>query len=184
MELAASLVAFVGIAGTAAKLSKSLYRTARSASSARKDIETLSMHIEAFSSVVMAAYVSLKHYSHEQARSTVVDYVEEHQVLETLRVQSEHVTQRIKKLRPQIKAIPSSISILAKAKWLFQKSEVLALYPEMESVKTNLILLLNTLRLGAIEEGIGTGEKMNELAEETAEEMYVQKTLQTGAYRS
>ena len=76
--LIASITAIVGIAGTATKLSRSLYRLAREAGSAEDEVRTLAANIAAFASVVRVAHDSLRTYCKKQLKSPALVYIKNH----------------------------------------------------------------------------------------------------------
>jgi hypothetical protein len=60
------------------------------------------------------------------------------------------VINHIGELKPRIKSLTSSISLKTKLKWLFRRTEVEALGPKMESVKTSLNLIMTIVTLETV----------------------------------
>lgn len=166
--LAASIIAIIGIAETATKVARSLLRIARKAGTARDDIQTLASSIMAFSAVIQVAHDSLKAHHQKDPKSPVLKYIAEHKVLRDLKFQSDIVEEHIENIEPQLRTICSRIDLLTRFRWWKQESEVKALGPEMESVKTNLLVLMHVIVLEVL--------RQKEPSEETNREMYAPST--------
>lgn len=144
--LVASIGGIVHIAGTAAKFSATLYRTARSAGSARKDIEEFAMDVSTFASVIRVAHDSIQDHCRNNCQLHVLQYVEEHAVLGHIEAQCGRIAEHIQALGPRMSSIQSRIDLITRFKWTFRKQEVQALHPKMECVKSSLILLMLIVR--------------------------------------
>jgi hypothetical protein len=163
LGLLGSIATIVQIAGAAIKLSNSLYQTAQEVGSAKDDIQAFAMDIEAFSSVILLAHQSIRGHCQKEHGSSVLQYIEDNGVLGQLVNQSKRVKNHIKKVRPRIRDVRSRISLISRFKWMRQRPEVKALHPEMECVKTNLMMLMHIIQLELKQE--------DEQSEETIQEM-------------
>ena len=152
LGLVASITAIVGIAGAATKLSKTLYGVARDAGSARDDIETWACTFASFSSVVQTAYMSLRDHLEARAQSLVINYIKENHVLELVMKHAKCIKRQITKVQPYVREISSSTTLFTILKWLLRKSEVEALGPKMECVKSSLTTLLQVISLEILKE--------------------------------
>lgn len=164
--IVASAWTLVSIARAATKFSKSLLRAADAAGSAGKEIETFALDIQAFASIIRIAHKSLDQYYSNEPDSPVLKYIEEEAVLDQLVAQSQRVIKNIREVRPKIKSVASSIDLMSRLRWLLQRSEVQALGPRMECVKSNLHLIMSIIILESA--------KQNEQSPETQREMSVQ----------
>jgi hypothetical protein len=152
ISFTASLVAILGIAGSATRLSTTLYSIARKAGSAGLGIERFAMDVGTFASVVQIAYGLLNEHCHTQTRlqtSLVLQHIEENEVLNQLVAQSKSVVNQIKLVRPRLKSIQSSFDFITRLKWHLRRTEIQALGLRIESVKTNLLLVISLVHLEA-----------------------------------
>lgn len=149
--LIAGITAIVGIAGAATKLSSSLYRVAQSCRVAGEDIERFAGEIDLFASTIMMAHYSLRercqNHSNSSVHSPALEYMRENAVLGQLTTQSERVVTHIRQVRPRIKSLESRIDFVTRIKWLLRKSEIQAIRPEMENVKTCIHLVIDVVHL-------------------------------------
>ena len=137
--LASGIIAIAGAADTALKMAKSMRRLSRDLGAARKDIRNFSRDIEAFSSIIGAAHYSLETHSRgPQSQSKVLVFIYERKLLDQLVDQSDRVIDHIEEIRPRIKSLKSSISFVTRLKWILRRTDMIALGPKMESVKTSL----------------------------------------------
>jgi hypothetical protein len=106
------------------------------------------MQTQLFAGVVGAAHQSLQQHNRTQgSESPVLHYVENFHVIEDVVAASQNVTDHTKRLMPQLRSLRSSIALWTRIKWVMQKSEVEAMGPKMECVKTSLILIINVISL-------------------------------------
>ena len=118
--LIGSIWAIAGIAGAAAKLSQSLYRTARQAGSAGEDIEAIATKVAAFPSLITMAHDSIRNYCQKQPQLQVLQFINDHSVVDHWVVQSELIEIHIKNIRPYIRVIRSRIDLVTRFKWILR----------------------------------------------------------------
>lgn len=166
IALAGSIIAIVQIASAARKLSQSLYTTARTAGSAKEDIEKFAMDINTFASILSITHTSIRRYCQRKSNSPTIRYIYEHEILEQLVDQATRVRRQIEVLRPPIRDLRRGrIPIANRLKWaFFNKPDVKALHPEMECVKTNLLLVMQIMNLEK--------RQQEDQSDETRQEMY------------
>jgi hypothetical protein len=149
--LAASIIAIGQAAQIALRMSRSMRHLSRKLGAVQDDIRGFARDIETFSSVISAAHFSLHcNYLPEKTPSAVFRHMEHSNVLGLLVEQSNGVINHIGELKPRIKSLTSSISLKTKLKWLFRRTEVEALGPKMESVKTSLNLIMTIVTLETV----------------------------------
>lgn len=161
LSLTASLVAILGIAGSATKLSRTLYSVARKAGPAGVGIESFAMDVSTFASVVQMAHSLLNEHCDVQTRlqpSLVLQNIEENEVLDQLVAQSKSVINHIKLVRPRLKSIQGSFDFITRLKWHLRKTEIQALGLRVESVKTNLLLVISLVHLEAVKQQVPSAE--------------------------
>jgi hypothetical protein len=151
--LTGTIIAIVQIAGAATKLSKSLYRTAHKAGSAKDDIQAFAMDIGAFASVIRVAHDALLAHCDKESNSAVLRYVRDHNVLGQLIQQSVRIRKHIEAVRPRIQDLRGRFSMINHAKWILKRDEVKALHPQMECVKTNLLVMMHVVALEVAQQG-------------------------------
>jgi hypothetical protein len=138
----ASLIAIAGAAGTAVKTSIWLYQLARAVEAANEDIEKFALDIRTFASIVQMAHDLLKRYHTTEPDSHILNYVMELKILDSLAEQSKLTKKRINGAWRQTESVQSSIKMITRIKWIFRTGEVKALYPDMESLKSSLLLMM------------------------------------------
>lgn len=170
--LIASIGAIAGMAGTAAQFSRSLYDAAKRIRSAQIDIEEFGEKIDTFASVLRLAYHSIRRNCHNNPQSDLLIYINNHDVLSQLVRGSRRVRRRIREVQPRVETLPSSIALWARMKWVYRRPEIKALHPEMESVKTNLLLLMHVVQLEILQTVVKTSAETNEIvSNDTLREM-------------
>ena len=153
--LASGIIAIACAADNALQMAKSIRRLSRDLGAAKKDIRNFSREIEAFSSIIGAAHYSLETHSRKlQSQSKVLIFIQERKVLDKLVHQSGRVIDHIDEIRPGIESLKSRISFVTRLKWIFRRTDVIALGPKMESVKTSLNLVINIVTLETLMQSI------------------------------
>jgi hypothetical protein len=146
--LAASIIAIGGAADTAWKIAKNMRRLARDLGAAREDIRKFAREIEDFSLLIGSAHLSLHNLSTKsQAQTKVLQYMHDQKLLKRIVAASNRVMDYIDKIWPRLKSLESSFGLLEKIKWVTRRSQVEALGPKMESVKSSLQLVVNIVTL-------------------------------------
>ena len=165
--LASGIIAIAGAADTAFKMAKSIRRLSRDLGAARKNIRNFSREIEAFSSIIGAAHYSLETHSRKpQSQSKVLVFIQERKLLDQLVDQSNHVINHIEEIWPRIKSLKSSVSFITRLKWILRRTDMIALGPKMESVKTSLNLVITLVTFETLMQSIKNqvGQDSTELA--------------------
>jgi hypothetical protein len=173
--LAASILAILGVADSAVEMAKRMKRLSKSLGAARKEIRSFSRDIDAFASVIGAAHYALREHSKPEAEapSKVLVFIQERKLLDQLVDQSERVIEHIEELRPSIKSLRSKISLITRFRWLMQRTDVMALGPKMESVKTSLNLVMTMVSYEAIMQVIGLQVNAQKISVAAEREGYV-----------
>jgi len=144
--LAASITAIAAAAGTACKVANTLYRLAERIRAASSEIEDFALKMSLFGFIVEAAHSALDQHS-KAFNSTVLEFMDRRQVVANLGRESQKLVRRSKALMEKIRSIQSKLDLWTRVQWLLRKSEVEALGPDMESVKTSLTIVMQTLTL-------------------------------------
>jgi uncharacterized protein YoxC len=149
--LAASIFAIGGAADTAYKIQRKIRRLARDLGAAQENILKFATEIKDFSLVVSTANLSLHEYSkRSSAENKVLQHIQQHEVLHRIVKASDCVMDHIYKLMPRLKSLESSIPLVERWKWVLRRTEVEALGPKMESVKSGLQLIVTVVTLESV----------------------------------
>jgi len=142
LSFSASLIAVIGLASAALKTSTALYRFSRGIEAASDDIEQFALDIRTFASIMQMGHSTLSLHYAKEPTSPVLNYVKELEILDLLAEQSRRTKHRIKRAWHQTKSVQSSHRLLTRLKWMSRKKEIKALYPDMESLKSSLLLVM------------------------------------------
>lgn len=146
--LAASIAGLLTTAGALFKVADSIFRLGQRIHSAQDDINKFGREITTFASAISFAHQSLDLYAKKYKQSTALQEIQTHEVLGYLDDDSYHILEAIKELKGSIPSMENSLfRFWSRIKWARQGRHVKALSPMMESVKSNLILVLCAVRL-------------------------------------
>jgi uncharacterized protein YoxC len=149
--LAASIIAIGGAADTAYRIQRKIRRLARDLGAAQENILKFATEIKDFSLVVSTANLSLHEYSKKSSvENKVLQHIQNHEVLHRIVTASDCVMDHIDRLMPRLKSLESSIPLLERWKWVLRRTEVEALGPKMESVKSSLQLIVTVVTLESV----------------------------------
>ena len=142
LSLSASLIAISGLAGAALKTSITLYEFWKSLEAASDDIEQFALDIRTFASITQMGHATLSLHYEKEPTSPILEYFKQLEILDLLAEQSRRVRKRIRLARRHTESVQSSLKLVTRLKWIYRKNEVKALYPDMESLKSTLILAM------------------------------------------
>jgi hypothetical protein len=162
--LVASVAGIAAAAAAALKASAALLEVARTLGAAGHEIEDFAINIRSFASVLQLGIGSVRRCTKKGSSAKVIKYLEELEVLDQLAFQSKRTNRKIKRAWKHTKSVRSNLTFVTRIKWYFAKPEVQALHPEMETLKTSLLVVMQSVRLEEMKEG--------EDNEETRLEMY------------
>lgn len=153
LSIAASVVALCTAGEAAYKIASSLYHSSRKVNGAGDDIEIFAKDVDNYGLAMGIAYAALEPICISANRpSRVIGYLIKNKGLESLAEQSRRLTKHIKKYNPDIRALRGRSQIIARLKWALQKKEIDALGLRMESVKSNLQIIISSVALEALME--------------------------------
>ncbi|KAK1516623.1 hypothetical protein CPAR01_16239 [Colletotrichum paranaense] len=145
LGLVSSFAAIIQLVQYGEKFAKALYQYSEQRGYRAEKIEHYANDVVTFSDVVRTAHFSLSQHCKKYPGSPVLDFIATQGVLNNIAFQSGSVEQRLKKATSQIRSCLGSKSfVLSFFNWLYQKDSIKDLFPEMESIKTSLQLLLAT----------------------------------------
>ena len=142
LSLSASLIAISGLAGAALKTSIALYGFCRSLEAASDEIEQFALDIRTFATITQMGQTTLSLYYAKEPTSPILEYFRQLEVLDLLAEQSRRARKRIRLARRHTESVQSTHKIVTRLKWIYRKKEVKALYPDMESLKSTLLLAM------------------------------------------
>lgn len=153
LSITASVVALCSAGEAAYKIASSLYHSSRRVKGAGDDIEIFAKDVDNFGLAMGTAYAALEPICVSTNRpSCVIHYLIRNGGLESLAKQSERLTKDIRKYNPDIRALRGRPEFIARFKWAFQRKEINALGLRMESVKSNLQIILTSIAVEALME--------------------------------
>lgn len=144
------LAAVAQLSGSAARLTRRLYRFARDVKGVTAEVDRFASQVRSFSLIVDLAQVTLSRYCVENPESRVVAYLSSHHVLPNINSDAIYTSEHIWDIRDRLHNAPTRFALVTTIVWWFYKPDVMELYPEMESIKTNLSLLMATTHLEAL----------------------------------
>lgn len=151
LSIAASVVALCSAGSAAYKIATSLYRSSNRVNGAGDDIETFAMDVDNFGIAMGTAYSALEPICAPTNRpSRVIGFLARKGGLGNLVGQSKRLIKHIKKHNPDIRALRGRSGFIARFKWTFQSKEIEALRLRMESVKSNLQIIMVSIALEAL----------------------------------
>lgn len=149
--MAVEALAVIGGLGAALQLStaaldfsKFLYHLATNAGAAAAEIERFAHQVRSFSQAVNVAQMALAKYFRDNPQSPVVIHISSRHILADIDSEAETVQNHLLDVQAKAERLKSRSVLLAIIKWSLNKSLILKLAPEMESVKTSLNLLMVT----------------------------------------
>jgi len=142
LSFSVSLISIAGLASAALKTSMALYGFARELEAASEDIEQFALDIRTFASITQMGHSTLSLYYTKEPTSSVLDYIKELEILDLLAKQSRRTRKKIKNAWRQTESVQSSLKFVTRVKWIFRKKEIKVLYPDMESLKSSLLLVM------------------------------------------
>jgi hypothetical protein len=149
--LAASIIAIGGAADTAYRVQRKIRRLARDLGAAKDNILKFATEIKDFSLVISTANLSLHEYAQKSSAETkVLQQIHNHKLLGRIVNASNRVIDHIDKLFPRLESLESSIRLWERLKWVMRRTEVEALGPKMESVKSSLQLIVCVVTLESV----------------------------------
>ncbi|EXF86001.1 hypothetical protein CFIO01_05936 [Colletotrichum fioriniae PJ7] len=145
LGLVSSFAAIIQLVQYGEKFAKALYQYSEQRGYRAEKIEHYANDVVTFSDVVRTAHFSLTQHCKKYPESPVLDFIATQGVLNNIASQSGSVEQRLKIAASQIRSCLGSKSfVLSFFKWWYQRNSIKDLFPEMESIKTSLQLLLAT----------------------------------------
>jgi hypothetical protein len=163
VALAASLTALGGVAIAATKFAIVLQEVANDVRSAKEEIVNFLVVIKSFETLIGLARISLDRQFKKQNQSPVICYINDFNVMDDLVEQSKSVKRYMKKTTPKMKRLPSNIDFFTSFKWAMRKSKILALGPQMESVKTSLIIIMAIVKMEQVQQEPQSEEAVEEM---------------------
>ncbi len=153
------LAAVLQLCGTARAVVKVAHRFSRNAGGASADVRRFAIQVQIFSDVVEAAEFSLQSYCTKNQKSPLVVFIHSRGILDNIGEEAKAVQEHLRDIRARVRSLGSSSILWASIKWTWNKSSILELVPEMESVKGSLNLLL---AISGFEERTGAGRNASD----------------------
>jgi hypothetical protein len=142
LAITGGLAAALQLSSGAKKFATTLYRFARDAGLAGREVERFANQVQSFSDTVGLAHGTLSQFCSENPTSRVVVFISSKNVLKNIGTEAMAVRAHLRQIQHQVIGLRSTVTLWASFKWSIKKSSILELTPEMESVKTSLGLVL------------------------------------------
>jgi len=144
-EFAASIIGIGTAAGSAIKISKTIYHFCKTIHGAKHDIQAFAKDVETYGTVIRFAHLSLDR--HLGSESPVLDFMDTQHVLVQLKQQADRVKVQIKQLVRRIRPLRNKNEWWTRVKWVWQKPDFEAVGPKMESVKSSLNVVVTFIMM-------------------------------------
>lgn len=146
------LIAAIGsVADVAYKVQRDARRLARDLGAAQEDIRQFATEIKDFSLAISTANLSLHEYAKKSlAETKVLQSIQNNKLLNRIVAASNRVIDHIYKIWPRLESLESSIPLWERFKWVTRRTQVAALGPKMESVKSSLLLIVSVVTLESV----------------------------------
>lgn len=142
--------ALAQLTGLAARFVRTLYRFAGVVKSVNAEVDRFANQVRSFSYIVDLARITLSRYCTEHPKSQVVAYLAAHRVLASIDSDAKYTLGHMRIIRDQIRRMPTRLAFVTSIVWSLKKPSIMELYPEMESIKTNLSILMSTTHMEAL----------------------------------
>lgn len=149
LAVVGGIAAVVQLATSARRCARFLRRFAADAGGAADEVERFAIQIKTFSDTIGVSQFTISSFCNKNPRSPMVAFIASHRVIENIINDAEHVQNHLEAIQDQVEGISSRFPLLVSIMWAFRKSSFRELYPEMESVKTSLSLLMLNTQLAA-----------------------------------
>ncbi|KAK3297302.1 uncharacterized protein B0H64DRAFT_372689 [Chaetomium fimeti] len=161
IAIAGGIAAIVQLAGTGRRLCKILHQFATDAGAAGVEVRRFANQVRTFSDSIELAERTLFIYCRDHRTSRLVADMEERNILANIDYEAETVRAHLRAIRDRVLNMKSRSVLWATIKWRFNKASILELSPEMESVKTNLNLIIATTQFEALTTVVDAGIASN-----------------------
>jgi hypothetical protein len=164
LSITASVVALCSVGKAAYNIATSLYRSSNRVNGAGDDIETFAMDVDNFGIAMGTAHSALNPICiSTNTTSRVIGYLDQEGGLKNLAEQSERLIKHITKHNPGIRALRGKLGFVARFKWTFQRKDINELRLRMESVKSNLQIIMVSIALEKAMEQPRTTDTENQM---------------------
>jgi hypothetical protein len=141
--------AILQIADSSITVANLLRRVAREAGSAADDIQSFASILSSFRSIIAMAFVTVEEHCSKGNHSQAVRTLEDKKVLEMLKIQSKYIKKRLDAIGKKLEQLDESkLNWWRRVVWvLYRKPEMLELSPQMDCMKSNLLVVIAVLQL-------------------------------------
>ncbi|KAJ2895782.1 hypothetical protein MKZ38_006175 [Zalerion maritima] len=145
--LAASIVAIVSTAATAAKFASTVLRIAREVGSTREDLRWLGIQVNGFSATTEMAYDALRPHLDDISKSKSLTYMDRNNRVNRVIDEACWVRDALRRHLPELREIKYQSRLIRFFNWKMMKPDIRELGQRMECVKNSLMLLVNVVQL-------------------------------------
>ncbi|KAK1676134.1 hypothetical protein BDP55DRAFT_661856 [Colletotrichum godetiae] len=148
LGIVASVSALIQLVEYGKKFAKALYLFSEQSGSQRKEVQRYAFQAQDFSDCINITQFALEQHFDKYTESPVLRHILSQGILRRLLNWSELIEWRLRKATKHVRTrLSGGNAVLNFFKWWYQKDCILDLFPEMECVKTSLLLLMSTTQL-------------------------------------
>ncbi|KAL2072629.1 hypothetical protein VTL71DRAFT_11972 [Oculimacula yallundae] len=146
--LAASVIAITGAASAGMKLSRHMFKVAKQLKGAARDIEVFAQDMRLFQKSISFSLRSLnKLFAKLNPDSDLYQLLEREELLSDLAESSGRLEDRINEVRKHTTSMKGQRKLLTHIIWVFKKADVLSLRPDMESLKSSISIIQESIAI-------------------------------------
>jgi hypothetical protein len=145
----ATVITIAEVGKTTSKFAKTIYAVAKESRFVGDRIRKCGRRFDSIADSIATVHIAIEHHCPSDPASPTIQYIKSHQVLENLRRISDEIRDDIRGQTAKIRSLPHRFDIVTSWKWKRMEPELEALHPHMESLKTELSIILNVLILEA-----------------------------------
>ncbi|KAI3548317.1 hypothetical protein CSPX01_03113 [Colletotrichum filicis] len=152
LGIVASVAALIQLAHYGEKFAKALFNFSKQNSSPRKEVDRCASQAQDFSDCINMTHFTLERHFANYTKSPLLQYLSFQGILDRILNRSELIEWRLDKATIRVRSLlGGGNAVFNFLKWWYQKDSILDLFPEMNSVKISLQLLVSATQLEVLD---------------------------------
>ncbi|KAK1458651.1 hypothetical protein CCUS01_09128 [Colletotrichum cuscutae] len=152
LGIVASVAALIQLAHYGEKFAKALLNFSKQNSSPRKEVDRCASQAQDFSDCINMTHFTLERHFANFTKSPLLQYLSSQGILDRILNRSELIEWRLDKATIRVRSLlGGGNAVFNFFKWWYQKDSILDLFPEMDSVKISLQLLVSATQLEVLD---------------------------------
>lgn len=174
LGIVASVAALIQLANYSEKFAKALLKFSRQNSSLRKEVDRCVFRAQDFSYCIDLTQFALERHFRKYTESSLLRYLLSQGILQGILNRSRLIRWRLEKAIKRVRSLlRGGNAVFNFFKWWYQKDSILDLFPEMDSVKISLQLLVSATQLEVLDMECNDSLFDSEKFTSNEEQMYV-----------